>query len=99
MTPCEALLTAASFIQQRGWCQGRFTRGDGALCALGALQKATIFDPNAKHAASAYTAATELLSRHLGFKDGDVGCSVPGWNDDPERTKEEVVAALQSAAK
>lgn len=39
--------------------------------------------------------ATSLLVRQIGLEDE---VSIPDWNDAPERTQEEVVAALRAAA-
>ena len=80
----QALLDAASLIEQRGWCQGTGER-EGALCMLRAIGVAAPSD-------DILVAACETLGKLLNTRFGQV------WNDVPGRTKEEVVAMLRRAA-
>ncbi len=80
----QALLDAASLIEQRGWCQGTAER-DGALCMLRAIGIAA---PSVDILVAADKALVKLLNTRFGQV----------WNDVPGRTKEEVVAMLRRAA-
>lgn len=96
----DVLLRAAGLVQ-RGWSRGAFARfADGttadphardaeAWCALGALRRAS------GKGVSIYDAA-DFLWRQI--QDGQCIRGVAEWNDAPERTQAEVVAALRSAA-
>lgn len=89
MNTSEILAKAADLIDERGHCKRVSEDLDGRLCVYGALRKATeqFVDQD-----RVFGAAAERISEHLG---GDL---VAIWNDYPERTKEEVVSALRSAA-
>lgn len=82
----QLLLDAATVLEEDGWTQRRVFDENG-YCALGALYRAnhcSIFGDDFDRAAVALRAHTD-----------DV---ISAWNDAPERTKEEVVAALRKAA-
>lgn len=79
------LWNAADYIEAHGWCQGTIKVGV-RVCAMGALSE-SIGDRN--HVI-AQDAVNRLTAR--------VGTYVAQWNDDPGRTKEEVIAALRAAA-
>jgi hypothetical protein len=82
---------AADIIERDGWCQKALER-DGAVCALGALNKAALGD------------AYGLLSSHpngllaFGALFRRVGM-LHLWNNEPERTKQEVLDEFRKAAK
>lgn len=105
MTPREVLLKAAVLVE-RGWCRGEMARdargnkvspiSDAAVCwcALGAAKSA------ADGRIHPYTHARDALHAHL-FSQPDSGDGpdpVTVWNDAPDRTQAEVVAALRAAA-
>lgn len=79
----EVLLRAADLIEKDGWCRGTYHRGRGH-CIVGAVTKVVPWGPLGRQA------VTEL-TLHLG---------VPAiwYNDDSDRTREEVVAAMRAAA-
>lgn len=81
----QVLLDAAESIEKYGWCQGRGGVNGGPRCALGALVHA------ANNERSLYAGALLGLTRII-------GSGVVYWNDAPERTKAEVIAALRAAA-
>ncbi len=104
-TPNEILLKAAEHMEKVGFHQGGFykrgedeysTSRDNVLpcCARGAMEQA------------AYTcdgigfvdAARQLLVKHLGLVEQPNREPIANWNDEPGRTKEEVIAALRGAA-
>ena len=78
----QALLKAADFIEEYGWCQGRVEESDGRVCMLGAISYVTD-----GHWNSPYKKIASLL-----------GVPGSVWNDRPERTAEEVTAFLRHAA-
>lgn len=81
----KALLDAANHIEAHGWCQRQSSRNDGATCMIGAIAKVCVYS-------KPYTRAIGQLHRL-------VGKWPEKWNDQPERTKEEVIAMLHKAAK
>lgn len=85
------LLKAAEYIRERGHCKEQFSDSRGRVCLIGAL-----LDMAAGKHIAVYRSALYLLEGYLSDKSGGLG--VPCWNDAPERTKEEVVAALEMAA-
>lgn len=87
----ECLLMAAQRIRERGWCQFMACDTDKSLCLLGA-----IFDIRrpvdsikwGDHSIEMQNAGSFMLKRG---RDGN-------WNDTPDRTAAEVIAALEDAA-
>ena len=82
------VLTRAGDLVEAGWCQGSYSRiVDGQLrcCAIEAICRAVVHTVEA-------TEARELVCRVVG------SASLSGWNDAPERTQVEVVAAFRKAA-
>ena len=76
---------------------GRLPNGDYAsYCSLGAIHMASCEVtgvPCTTGSTPHYDATVEALMRHANIS------SVPSWNDNPERTHEEVVAAFCTAVK
>lgn len=103
----RALLDAAEYIRVHGWCQ-QFYDGD-KVCLVGALHAvlgservtrtistgATIpaFEPSWPGVSDD---AAEQVRAHLHLP---IGESVADWNDEPGRTADEVISALESAAR
>jgi hypothetical protein len=83
----KTLLAAADLIEKNGWCQRGFFHGERS-CALGAIRRVT----HLRHNHDNYYSATVRLEIQIGMR------SVGAWNDQPERTQEEVIAALRKAA-
>lgn len=81
----KALLDAAEYIRVHGWCQHVHRNSSGNVCAIGALKEVA--------APIVESAAHMVMIRYLG------SVPVSWWNDAPERTAEEVVEALLSAAR
>lgn len=85
MRTSEVLEKAAEEIERSGWNQGSFYRGT-SCCLLGAIGRVTKNDIASEDSA---IAAFVMLS----------GIGHPSkWNDAPERTAAEVIAALRAAA-
>lgn len=81
-----AIREAAAYIGRHGWCQVDFERRDGSVCALGAVIKVC------HHRETDPLAVQRYLNSYL---DGN---SFMCWNDGPERTMDEVIAAMLDAA-
>lgn len=85
----EACIKAAEYISQHGWHQGElFAEGEGnaPACALGALHAVTNWE------SSVVFEASDLLAAHVGVPPMYVALH---WNDQPERTAEDVILALK----
>lgn len=84
MTTAEGLRAAGELLRTKGWCQQVSQDRDGRHCAIGAIM--AVFNRyEQRHAIAALS--------------GIVGCSlISEWNDAPERTEAEVVAAFERAA-
>jgi|SRR5882762_3539257 len=83
----QDLLAAASYIREHGWIQGRMEENSGGrVCMLGSLIAVT---------GQWDTADEKLKLYHRGIR---ARCSVEDWNDDPRRTKDQVIRALEQVA-
>lgn len=103
MTPQEVLIEARRLIAEKGWTQEVYSRDvcgrsslteefDGnpvCFCADGAIRRAT-------HMHQARIEARAVLGKVVGAR-GVSGFEVWRWNDEPGRTKEEVLAAFDRA--
>lgn len=88
-TTADVLRHAARIIEERGHAKGALEDDEGGVCALGAILVASSgssndWGPNGREASCA-------LSNTVGY-------SIAGWNNRPERTASEVIAALRAAA-
>lgn len=100
MTHREIAQRAATILETEGWCQGdyRLPKDEGgyAYCLVGACREAAgcyaalaadaLADALYDALATARAAYTAALDAYLGPS---------GWNDAPERTVAEVIAALR----
>jgi hypothetical protein len=109
ITARDILSRAAEFITENGWHQGYYISDEGrCVCALGAINAAAvecigreatrseIQSPDLPMNVSAVHQAAEMALAALVedvYPDG-----VAYWNDDDDRTQEEVVAMLRRAA-
>lgn len=85
--PEVILKDAAALIEQRGWCQGTGFTVAGEVCAFVAINEVSPGDPLGR--AKAY----ELLQSRI--RKTQRSCSIMVWNDDPKRTKAEVLATMR----
>jgi hypothetical protein len=86
------LRAAADVLRRDGWTQGKFHDAEtGCHCAAGALEVATAADISGR-----WLDSVRALSAQLRITPGPI--SVYRWNDDPGRTADEVLAALEAAA-
>lgn len=90
----NALLQAADLIEKQGWCQGDYESDNGQVCILGALRfviagstDVVALQQSPKY--KDYVLCTDQISAALHGK-------LPHqWNDERDRTKDEVVALLR----
>jgi hypothetical protein len=86
MSAVAEKLREARALIERGWCQGH-TRSNGSFCAWGALREAAFLSPVYWNATETFQRAVPPTQR-IGIAD---------WNDAPERTQAEVLAAFGKA--
>lgn len=86
----QLLLDAARQIEIHGWQQGTYGSPGFGFCARGAIRFAGIGKPTAPILGADYRLCCYLAK--------DSFNQIEYWNDTPGRTKEEVIAALRSAA-
>lgn len=80
-------LREAKALIERGWCQHTLSTEDGSVCIRGAIFSAFDADDFKEE-----VRADQLLKAATGYK-GYLG----DWNDAPERTQAEVLAAFDKA--
>lgn len=94
--PNQILLDAATRLETHGWIQGAYAKDSfgkiGRVQSIPAPQLRETCVIGALIAVDAY-GELEVLRESLGV------IAVADWNDDPKRTKSEVIAALRKAAK
>lgn len=97
VTAADVLNRAADLLGEWGWCKGA-ARHEDSFCLLGAIAfAANGYPPRSSAITDAdctdlYVTAKEILRPFTG---GELGI----WNDEPGRTKEQVVAKLREAAR
>lgn len=87
----KAYWLAADDLDANGWLQGFWGDKDGPHCLLGVISK---YAPMGK-----WQDLLRGLASQIGVKDDGSGSLLIKWNNDPVRTKDEVVSALRSAAR
>lgn len=104
----QVLERAWEILDRDGWCQHEAHSDDGRHCTLGAVGLASVElnghgDYELIAAAGGlglgHRSATQLLSAKIReeYPDGDAWGHIPGWNDDPERTYEDVALIFKKA--
>ena len=103
-SPAEVLDAAADRIERDGWHQGDFFPDTPSYFGIDDIARILNATPKpccvsgaliAEAGGSDLSTAETLLMQYLGLR--WVG-ELPDWNDNPSRTKEEVVGALRAAA-
>jgi hypothetical protein len=89
MNVADILEKAAEIIDECGHCKDTLVNSHGALCAVGAIGRASANYPDE---------AVEYLQDFLCRQSGDRYSLVVPWNDRPERTHEEVTSTMRAAA-
>lgn len=102
MLTSDVLKQAKQELLTRGWCQGMYySRRTGAVCALGATNLAAThgchFDMPCDFASAELDAAWGLLDRVTTGQPASHGRYIPDWNDNLERTKQDVLDAFDAA--
>jgi hypothetical protein len=101
------LIGAAHIIKTRGWCRGALLDERGAVCLLGAIfeagmrRSAAMFWGDGGECDAMTIRAWEVVERLINERDGrpDGGhLTIPGWNDLPTRTADDVLEILETAA-
>lgn len=92
---------AASVIRTRGLAKETFRRPyGGAVCSIGALAEALDEDDYVKvaHDYEITGPLARTIGWHPGRADEEPTMTIYSWNDKPERTEEQVVAAFEETA-
>jgi hypothetical protein len=99
-TTSDVLLRAADLLGEWDWGQGRARCGD-AICADGAIYMAVtgrlphgeyVEGPDEDETPHEFFRASKAVANYLGVK------GLFYWNDEPGRTKAEVIAVLREVA-
>jgi hypothetical protein len=95
----DTLDNAADYIENHGWVQGVLYGPGSRVCAMGALRR-TLGTPDPERLPEEPLVA---LLDGAGIApdecDEELTAVVAGWNDDPARTKQEVLDAFRRAAR
>lgn len=97
----ETLFRAAEILEDRGWCQGLLTNDRGEHCAVGALCVALEQQMRCNYGDLVRSGPLNIFAAYLppGSDDRETGVvKITRWNDNPERTAQEVITALRRAA-
>lgn len=106
MTPEEILEGALDDIEQHGWNQGSLYEGvwddpshlpeTASACALGAMMRATSgrADVVQHDHSEAFIEAARRLAESVKLANR---FGIPGWNDDKDTTKEDVILGFKRA--
>ena len=91
---CQTLAMASYLIQTRGWCQHRLYGSNGSMCAVGAIRQASRrFFTLGPVDRQLYLDSLQRVSDRV-FPLG-----VATWNDQPWRTREQVIGTLREAGR
>lgn len=90
---------AVQIVEERGWCQHGYTAPDGAVCLAGAVFVAFGVDPESDYwpdsAVDALAEVADLIDPELSECYTEPVELIGFWNDQPVRTKDEVIALLR----
>ena len=101
MEPSEILTKAADLIESKGFCKQAYSIDENgkevdylsdkavAFCSIGAIETVS-YPSTLDDTGNAYIAINRVIF--------PTGLSLEDWNDDPDRTKDEVVEAFRKAA-
>jgi hypothetical protein len=87
----DVLDDAADLLERGGWIQGAL-EDRGAHCALGALVDVDLENQHRYLARAA-------LAKQVGLNPDRAGNWLAAWNDDPLRTRQQVLDTFRAAAK
>lgn len=97
-TVADVLEAAAKYLEEHGWTQDVFVTYDGCACAVGAIRLAAgggRHEDDETHIQTNYlsSTATAAVSKRLAPVS-----SLLSWNDEPDRTADEVITLLREVA-
>ena len=98
----QDLRDAAKILRRDGWIQRTYGTVDGCKCIFGALHYVASDGEHVDESDMYWrdedraNNAAEALAEYLGLEDY---ASIPIWNDAEDRTEEEVLGALEAAAR
>lgn len=106
LAAADLLDAAATHLDEHGWQQGDFGKHGGERCAHGALVSAAIMNVGlattslaplrrARYALAAYVSKGDASDKDCGKR---ISGHIYNWNDDDDRTKEDVMVAMQKTA-
>ncbi len=93
MNVAEILEAAADWLECNGWVQGKYYQGMSS-CSVGAILRVAKVSSMLLNDDECPTEISEAISAMQKVAGGPL----LHWNDQPERTAEEVVAAFRAAA-
>ena len=91
----DTLRRAAAAVRERGLAKGRYQDAENRVCTFGALALACFGDVRTFAAESG---EVESIAAEVAREAGVPIYRLSEWNDAPERTADEVIAALEAAA-
>lgn len=102
-TTADILDESASYIEKYGWTQYQYEESDGSVCAMGAMIR--VSNDTGAVAASRWelNCAMQFLAAFVHAPNPRVprvwSTCIGSWNDNPDRTEQEVLDTLRLAAK
>jgi hypothetical protein len=96
----QDLRAAAEVLRRDGWTQGDLGTCDGPKCAVGAAYYVAsdgaevVYEFFRSDAVRRAEQIADLVADEIGVERSEL----PNWNDEPGRTADEVIAALEAAA-
>jgi len=96
----ELACRTIEILEEHGWTKGQFVNPEGQYCLLGAIYTAA--HEISESGAAEVWLATPLINKltdkinNKPFKFLKSKIAMTYWNDQPERTKEEVIELLRS---
>ena len=102
LTPVQILDRAIAWVEEHGWCQRPREYQDGRVCTIGALCRGGYSNFGSCVLPlddSALMRAAIAVPDAIGVPDSVPAFSIPSWNDAPERTRTDVIAALSKAGR
>lgn len=88
MNKVEMLNKTKDYLLDKGWAQCAFEDTDGKVCILGAINRVAGYNASTLKD-QIYMDMVGVLNTNLGFT-----CGVMQWNDDDERTFNDVMGLL-----
>jgi len=98
MDVSELAMKTIELLEDKGWTQGHYTNDDGQHCLVGAIfTTADGHDSSTEYDSISANLIDELVIAARRKYDSPSLISLTWWNDQPNRTKEEVIDLLLTA--